>query len=68
MVIHWTDGFEIKAEIINGEIVITANTEGLLSLSEQLKNLAEEAPGSHIHYDQYDALEEGSTDMIIVKA
>ena len=29
--------------------------------------LAEEPPGSHIHYDDRNSLEEGSTEMIIEK-
>ena len=48
-----------------GEIVISANREGLLSLAGQLKALADGMPGDHIHYDAYNALEEGSAEMII---
>ena len=29
--------------------------------------LAEETPGSHIHYDEYNSLEEGSSELIIEK-
>ena len=29
--------------------------------------LAEAVPGSHIHYDQYNSLEDGSAEMIIEK-
>ena len=65
MTIEWIDGFEIKAVAENGEIVISANREGLLSLAKQLTALAEGAPGDHIHYDVYNSLEEGSVEMII---
>ena len=41
--------------------------EGLLSLQQQLAALAEETPGSHIHYDEYNSLEEGSSELIIEK-
>ena len=65
MTIEWVDGFEIKAVAENGEIVISANREGLLSLAKQLEALAEGMPGDHIHYDEWNSLEEGSTEMII---
>ena len=67
MRIEWVDGFEIRVSIENGEAVISANKEGLLSLAKQLTALAEEAPGNHIHYDQYNSLENGSTELIIVR-
>ena len=62
---EWMDGFKIKVAAEKGEIVISANREGLLSLAEQLKALADGMPGDHIHYDAYNALEEGSAEMII---
>lgn len=65
MNIEWTDGSEIRVHIADGEAVISANREGLLSLAGQLKALAEEAPGSHIHYDDDNALEEGSDELIV---
>ena len=65
MTIEWINGFEIKAVAENGEIVISANREGLLSLAKHLTALAEGVPGDHIHYDVYNSLEEGSAEMII---
>ena len=65
MNIEWTDGSEIRVHIANGEAVISANREGLLSLAGQLKALAEEALGSHIHYDDGNSLDEGSDELII---
>ena len=67
MNIDWVDGFEIRVWIGNGKAVLSANREGLLSLAKQLTALAEEAPGSHIHYDQYNSLEEGSAELTIEK-
>ena len=64
---EWVDGFKIKAVADNREIVISANREGLLSLAKQLAALADGAPGDHIHYDEYNALEEGSAELIIEK-
>jgi hypothetical protein len=66
MEIEWVDGSAIRTEVsADGETVITANREGLLSLASQLKALAEAEPGSHIHYDEYNSLEEGSNELII---
>ena len=65
MEIKWIDGFSIRVNIINGAAVISANKEGLLSLAEQLTALAEEASGSHIHYDEHNSLEDDSAEMII---
>ena len=65
MKIEWVDGSEIHVSVEHGDVVISANREGLLSLAMQLKMLAEETPGSHIHYDENNSLEEGSAEMII---
>ncbi len=67
MELNWIDGFEIKVRIDNGTAVISANREGLLSLANHLKSLAEEPPGSHIHLDAYNSLEEGSFELILEK-
>ena len=69
MKIEWVDGFKIEVGIdIDNDVVISANREGLLSLARQLTALANESIGSHIHYDDYNSLEEGSIEMIILKA
>ena len=66
MEINWEDGFTIKVRVEDGEtVVISANKEGLLSLADHLKALAQESLGSHIHYDEYNSLEEGSQELII---
>ena len=65
MKIEWVDGSEIRVTVENGEAVISANREGMLSLSKQLAMLADAAPGDHIHYDEYNSLEEGSAELII---
>ena len=67
MKIEWVDGFEIDVRTDTGEAVITANREGLLSLAKQLTALAEQPVGTHIHYGDYNSLEEGSAEMIIEK-
>ena len=65
MDMNWVDGFTIKVWGENGNVVISANKEGLLSLASQLKTLAEEAVGCHCHYDEYNSLEDGSCELII---
>ena len=68
MTINWVNGFTIHVKIDEGgTVVISANKAGLLSLAGQLTALANEDPGSHIHYDEYNSLEDGSTEMIIEK-
>ena len=68
MDMKWVDGFEINVRIENGAVVISANREGLLSLADHLKSLAEEPPGNHIHLDSYNSLEEGSSEIVFEKA
>ena len=67
MDLRWEDDFKIRVGIYNNEATISANREGLLSLANQLSVLAEEAPGSHIHFDPYTSLEDGSVELIIEK-
>ncbi len=67
MILHWVDGFEITVEVMDGSVVLSANREGLLSLANHLTALADEQPGSHVHLDEYSALEEGSVELIIEK-
>ena len=65
MKIEWEDGFRISARAGGDAIVISANRAGLLSLAGQLRTLAEESPGSHLHYDEHNSLEDGSKELII---
>ena len=65
MKIEWAEGFEIRVTADRGEARISANREGLLSLAKQFAALAEALPGSHIHYDAYNSLEDGSAAMIV---
>lgn len=65
----WEDGFKIEAKIEDGEIRISANKEGLLSLANHLLNLAQDdvPSGVHLHLDEYNSLEDGSCELVIVK-
>lgn len=62
---EWVNGSVILVRTGNGSVVISANREGLLSLAKQLTVLADGIPGDHIHYDEYNSLEDGSAEMII---
>jgi hypothetical protein len=68
MNVEWVDGSRIKVTIENDTVTISANRQGLLSLSRQLSDLADEENGVHIHYDEYNSLEDDSTEMIIEKS
>ena len=68
MDIEWKDGFMVKVSVEENTVVISANREGLLSLASQLTALANESAGSHIHYDEYNSLENNSSEMIIEKS
>ena len=65
MDIQWEEGFAIKVGVDRGIVAISANREGLLSLARQLAARAEAAPGSHIHYDEANSLEDGAAEMIV---
>ena len=63
---EWEEGFKIFVHTRNNhEATISANKKGLLSLACQRRSLAEGKQGDHIHYDEYQSLEEGSLEMII---
>jgi hypothetical protein len=65
MDLNWEEGFQIDVRIGNGTAVIRANREGLMSLANHLKALAEAPAGSHIHLDSWNALEDGSAELIL---
>ena len=67
MKVEWVNSFKIRVSADKNEVVISANREGLLSLANQLTALAEGVPGDHIHYDDCNSLEEGSSEMVIEK-
>ena len=66
MKIEWAEGAEIRVGFDGRAVVISANREGLLSLAKQFEALADE-PRAHIHYDEYNSLEDGSTELIVEK-
>ena len=65
MRIEWEPNASIKVGVQGGEVTLSANRDGLLSLSRIFAALAEEPAGSHIHLDEYNSLEEGSVELIV---
>lgn len=68
MEIKWEEGFEIKVGFQpDGAVLVSANPEGLRSLAGILNALADAAPGSHVHLDENNSLEDGSADIILAR-
>ncbi|MNC44159.1 hypothetical protein D3C76_379190 [compost metagenome] len=65
----WEDNFTILAEKNADSIIIKANKEGLQSLAKHLLTLAQnEVPvDTHLHYDDFNSLEDGSCEIVIQK-
>ena len=65
MDLKWKEGYEICVNTDGESVSISANKAGLLSLGAQMIALALEEPGDHIHYDEYNCLEDGSADLVV---
>lgn len=67
--LNWTDNYKIEVNNNQGEILISANEEGLLSLANHFLTLAQTnvPTGTHIHLDEYNSLEKGSEEVVIQK-
>lgn len=65
----WENGFSLETNVIENQILISANKAGLISLAKQLLHLAQdETPiGCHYHFDECNGLESGSKELIISK-
>lgn len=63
--LHWEEEFEIHVRVEDGEARIAANAEGLRSLANHLLALAEEQPGTHLHLDRHNSLEENSALLLL---
>lgn len=65
----WEENFKIKTSAQFDALTIEANREGLISLARHILHLAQDnvPNGSHIHLDEYNALEDGSFELIISK-
>ncbi len=67
--LRWEPAFEIECKECSGAVLIRANADGLKSLANHCLTLAQDAAPEHvhIHLDEYNALEEGSIELIIEK-
>jgi hypothetical protein len=67
--IEWERDVSLSAEVVSGDVIIQANRAGLLTFAKHLITLAQEAapPGTHLHYDAGNELEEGSLALVIEK-
>lgn len=65
MQIRWEGASEIRTSAREGEMTISANRDGMLSLANILRDLADEAPGTHVHLDEHNSLEDGSVELVI---
>ena len=65
MVFKWEEGFSLTVKTEKDAVVISANKAGLRSLANHLNTLADEAPGGHFHLDEFNSLEDGSSELIV---
>lgn len=64
---NWIDGYTLRVSVSGGGVTISANREGLLSLASHLITLAGSPSKDHFHLDEYNALEDGSSELIVEK-
>lgn len=67
--LNWERNFSINVKQEDGQGIISANREGLLSLANHLANMAQtDVPsGVPIHLDENNSLEDGSRELILEK-
>ena len=67
--IHWEDDSAIRCTIEGTQVIIDANKGGLISLARHLLELAQDNVPHHTHFhlDEFNSLEDGSSELIIVK-
>jgi hypothetical protein len=65
--LYWDTGFEITVRVVNEAVVVSANPAGLRSLARHLLLLAQETTpvGQHIHLDDLNSLEDGSSEIVL---
>ena len=70
MEFEWEAGHRLSARIDGDQLVIAGNAAGLKSLANHLLVLAgaDTPSGSHVHLDEFNALEDGSTELILERA
>jgi hypothetical protein len=63
----WEPGSVISVVQNDREVVLHANRAGLVSLARHLLTLAQEGVpcGHHVHFDELNALEPGSAELVV---
>lgn len=66
---EWEEGFTIAVRIEGKTTIIQADKPGLISLARHLLTLAQDQipGGHHLHYDEFNSLEDGSSELILEK-
>jgi hypothetical protein len=66
--LSWADGAVIEVSA-SGEVMLSANPAGLITLANHLLTLAQPRvpSGSHVHLDESSGLFEGSAELVIIK-
>ncbi len=65
----WYEDADYTIDVFDGEVALTANREGLISLARQMLYMAyNDLPeGSHVHYDPFLTGKERACELILVK-
>ncbi|HET9502150.1 MAG TPA: hypothetical protein VFO93_01320 [Hymenobacter sp.] len=66
---QWEQSFSIATSGTTGCFTLKANKAGLVSLAMHLLTLAQDnvPDGCHIHYDEFNSLEDNSIEFVIQK-
>ena len=66
----WEEGFQINCSIYDDDTAcLEANKEGFISLARHMLEMAQDSvpDSTQIHLDEHNFLEEGSSELIIVR-
>jgi len=65
--LEWDQGFEVRAHMVGDDLILSANVAGLRSLARHFLALAQEVvpSGTHVHLDDSNSLEDGSTSLVL---
>jgi len=65
----WELGFDIEVKYESGVVLLRANKQGLISLANHFLNLSQDKipSGYHLHFDEYNSLDDGSEELVIEK-
>lgn len=66
---QWEKNYELYIKLVDDNVVLSANKEGLVSLAIQLLSLSQNniPSGYHLHLSEDNSLDSNSIDLIIQK-